>query len=350
MLDKTLNEAVTADGYAHHLAGEIKPRFAFTATDSSALHHWQQALRAALIDRLGIPHIAARCTDAPRAVQRDEQRLDDHVREEWELETEPGFRTPFFLLRPLDVDRPLPLVLTPHGHNARGRFIYSGIAQTDQEQAEITEGERDIAYQAVRAGYVAIAPEARAFDESRTRRDTDNNARDSCYDRQMRAMMFGRTLLGERVWDLMRLIDYAATRPEIDATRVAVTGNSGGGTATLFAAAVDTRVSVAIPGSFFCTFLDSIGSIHHCVCNLVPHVMELAEMHDIAGLIAPRPFLAVNGRQDTIFPADAARRAFERLKAIYTVAGAADRCELFFGDGGHRYYKQPVWPFLQHWL
>ncbi len=339
----------TADTYAHLLAAETQPRFAFRAQDPAAVRHWQSAFRAELARRLGIPRIAARCDGPPRAVKRGEQRLEDHVREEWELTPEPGFGVPFFLLRPLEGGR-RPLVLTPHGHSERGRFIAAGITDNDEDRQAILDGERDIALQAVRQGYVAIAPEARAFGSGRGEEDLAKGLKFSCQSWQMRALMFGRTLIGERVWDLMRLIDYATTRDDIDTRRIVVTGNSGGGTAALFAAAIDERIGVAIPSCYFCTFLDSIGSIRHCACNYIPQMLELGEMADVAGLIAPRPFLAIAGREDAIFPVDAVQRSHQRLRQIYDVAGAGDRCELFIGDGGHRYYKQPVWPFVERWL
>ena len=74
-------------------------------------------------------------------------------------------------------------------------------------------------------------------------------------------------------------------------SRIAITGNSGGGTVSLFAAACDTRISVSVPGCYFCTFAGSIGSIAHCDCNYVPGILRLGEMHDVAGLIAARDFL-----------------------------------------------------------
>ena len=69
-------------------------------------------------------------------------------------------------------------------------------------------------------------------------------------------------------------------------------------------------------------------------------------MHDIAGLIAPRHFLAVAGRDDPIFPVAHTRAAFELLAKIHRAAGVRDRCELYIGNGGHRYYKDRVWSFI----
>ena len=69
-------------------------------------------------------------------------------------------------------------------------------------------------------------------------------------------------------------------------------------------------------------------------------------MPDIAGLIAPRHFLAVAGRDDPIFPVAHTKAAFEQLARIYPAASVPDRCELYVGDGGHRYYKERVWSFI----
>jgi dienelactone hydrolase len=167
---------------------------------------------------------------------------------------------------------------------------------------------------------------------------------------QMHALLFGRTLIGERVFDISRLIDFANTQDYINTDRIVVTGNSGGGTICIFAAAIDRRISMSIPGSYFCTFEDSIGSVRHCECNYVPRIMNLGEMYDVAGLIAPRPFLAVNGSKDTIFPIEATRKAFDELKKIYEAFDASDKVMLYEGKGGHRYYKEKVWSFVKFWF
>ncbi len=345
-----MQNALTSDTYVHLLAAETHRLFAFRATSKADFEVWQRAFRPYLRRMLGIDTIAARglCDLNPR--QLGEETLEDHVREEWTIQTEPGFEIPFYLLRPLDVTEPRPLVLTPHGHGKAGKRTYAGLWDSESERLSIVEGERDIALQAVREGYVAIAPDMRAFASLRLQKDIAANITSSCRDLQMRALLFGRTLIGERVWDIGRLIDYAATRPEVDVNRIVITGNSGGGTISLFAAACDPRITVAVPSSYFCTFEASIGSIHHCECNYVPGMLTVAEMCDVAGLIAPRPFLTVAGREDPIFPYAGVTEAFARLRHIYDIAGVPERCQLYTGDGGHRYYKAGVWPFVRQML
>ncbi|MBN1875829.1 MAG: acetylxylan esterase [Anaerolineae bacterium] len=342
-----MNSTLTSDTYVHQLAAETHRVFAFRAETQTEFEAWQRVFRPRLRQMLGLDTMAIRGTCDLCPFQVGEETLEDHIREEWLVQTEPGFEVPFYLLRPKTVTQPRPLVITPHGHGKAGKRTYVGMWDTEAERDSIVEGERDIARQAVREGYIAIAPDMRAFADMRRQQEKEEDATSSCRILQMRALLFGRTLIGERVWDIGRFIDYAATRPEVDISRIAITGNSGGGTVALFAAACDTRITVAVPSSYFCTFEASIGSIRHCECNYVPGIMTMAEMYDVAGLIAPRPFLAVSGRDDPIFPYTATAFAFERLHHIYKIAGVPDRCQLSVGEGGHRYYKADVWPFIE---
>src|SRR3712207_9278492 len=98
-------------------------------------------------------------------------------------------------------------------------------------------------------------------------------------------MMLGRSLLGRRVWDTLRAIDYLQTRPEVDAERIGIMGISGGGMVTLFASALDERLRAAVISGYLCTFEGSIMSIYHCLCNYVPGLLQDAEMYDIAAML-----------------------------------------------------------------
>ena len=123
-------------------------------------------------------------------------------------------------------------------------------------------------------------------------------------------------------------------------------GNSGGGTISLFSAALLPRITHAMPSCYFNTFRDSIMSIYHCADNYVPGLLRYAEMVDVMGLFAPRPVVLVCGAEDPIFPVDATRRAFSDLQNIYQAADAADRCHLVVGVGGHRFYADDAWPVM----
>jgi len=145
---------------------------------------------------------------------------------------------------------------------------------------------------------------------------------------------------------VMRTIDYIETRRDLDAGRVGCMGISGGGTTTLFAAALEPRLRAAMVSGYLNTFTDSIGTLSHCIDNFVPGILNWAEMHDVAGLVAPRPFFAESGQKDNIFPVEASRKSFEELRQIYEVFGAADRIELEVFPGEHSFWGKRGIPFL----
>jgi len=333
----------------HALYDSAAGKFSYSKHNFESFEAWQEAFRHELKEVLGLNVMERELADFQiQAEKISTLEMDDHIREEWLLQVEPTMTIPFYLLRPLGADLSevrLPLVLTPHGHNHPE--LYVGIYNNDAERQSIQDGDRDIAVQAVREGYLVISPTVRGFGDTRNKNDIENNRLHSCRIRLLHGLLVGRTAIGERVWDISRLIDWALENEAVDSERIAITGNSGGGTISVFAPACDTRIRVAMPASYFCTFVDSIGSIHHCDCNYVPGMLQLGEMYDVAGLIAPRPFRAINGVEDAIFPIEATRHAYNELRKIYAVAGAELHCELYEGDGGHRYYREGAWPFLQ---
>ena len=164
------------------------------------------------------------------------------------------------------------------------------------------------------------------------------------------ALLLGETILGWRVWDVMRTIDYIATRPELDVNRVGCMGISGGGTATLFSAALEPRIRAAMVSGYLNTFRDSIGSLSHCIDNYVPGILNWAEMYDVAGLIAPRPLLVESGTQDSIFPIAASLESVRHVREIYGVFGAADRIEQEVFPGEHSFWGKRGIPFVARHL
>jgi hypothetical protein len=78
----------------------------------------------------------------------------------------------------------------------------------------------------------------------------------------------------------------------------------------------------------------------------VPELVELGGLTGVAGLIAPRHLLAVNGRTDSLFFDAAIERAVRETKTIYTAAGHAERFEHRWGAAGHRFYADLMWPYV----
>ena len=211
------------------------------------------------------------------------------------------------------------------------------------------KGDRDFALQAVRNGFVALALEQRCFGE-RAETIQEHRWEHSCLDAVFHSLMLGRTVVGERIWDVMRAIDLLQEQPEVDPERIACMGNSGGGTVTFYAACVEPRIKLAVPSCVFCTYADSIMRIQHCGDNYIPGILRVAEMGELAGLIAPRRLLIVAGETDDIFPIHGVKAAHETASEIFAAAGCADNVRLVAGPGGHRFYAGLAWPLIHEMM
>jgi hypothetical protein len=162
----------------------------------------------------------------------------------------------------------------------------------------------------------------------------------------MHCLLAGRTAIGERVWDMQRILDWATTVREVVAEHVLMMGNSGGGMVTIYTAACEPRITVAVPSCSFAPLTSPAGYIFHCDCNMVPGLLEFGDLSDVAGLIAPRHLLAVSGRGDALHSDAAIDRAAARVRSIYRASGCAESFDHRWGNDGHRFYKDLMWPFV----
>ena len=298
---------------------------------------WQVKAREKLTELLGLP------LEMPES---------DNFNIEWEQDGENFHEIRFTYASEPDVDvccnlwlpkgaaGKIPVVICLQGHST-GAHISMGRPKYPGDEETISGGDRDFAKQIVARGQAALVMEQRAFGE---RGGTENGP--DCYQPAMAALLLGRTLVGERCWDVMRGIDCLENHfaDKIDLGKIALQGQSGGGTVTCYAAALDTRIAAAVPASAFCGYLESIGAQKHCTCNYVPGIMKYFDMGDLAGMTAPRPLVIVGGAKDPIFPIDSANREFAVAEKLYAAAGAPDKVRHVVGPEGHRFYAAQTWP------
>jgi len=335
--------------YTEHLKAMYEGadlKYAFDKYKPSRWKKWQKDLRRELTFALGLDVVERTCKGfKPSAHRLETEDMGEYTRERWEIRTEPDVLLPMVILRPKGIQGRVPLIITPHGHS-KNTELFAGVYFNDEEKSLIVEGERDVAVQGVQHGFIAIAPTTRGFGKTRSSIDLANDAPYSCHDLMLRDALVGRTPIGDRVWDMMKILDWALETLPVDEKNVVISGNSGGGTISLYAGALDTRFTQSLPASYFCGFVESLGLIDHCECNYIPGIMRLCEMGEIGALTAPRPFCAINGKKDHIFPIEASRREFATVKKVYRAAGVPDKCMLYEGSGGHRYYKDGAWDFI----
>lgn len=321
---------------------KLRPSHAYRGQEFGG---WQQELRKAFCEKFGWDDDRPRVPLNVDEIEREE--TETYIRRKLVFTGEPGADVPCHLLIPKKAKTPAPAMICIQGH-ASGMHISIGQIKYPEDLKSL-EGDRDFALQAVREGYVALAIESRCFGE-RVETLQKQRSQHGCEDAAMHALLLGRPLASERAWDVSRAVDLLETLPEVDPNRIGCMGNSGGGTTTFYAACVDNRIKLAMPSCSFCTYADSIFRIYHCTDNFIPGIMTVADVGDLAGLIAPRKLLIVTGRDDEIFPLEGVKRAFEKAQQVYAAAGAPENIRLVIGEGGHRFYAAPAWPVVREWL
>lgn len=324
--------------YIQHLVKRTTPAMRYDG--STDIQTWQKKSREKLMELLGLPF--AKCDDLFTITDRKEE--DGYTRIDFEFQSEEGYFVPCHFLVPDQREKLLPAVICLQGHST-GKHISIGVPRFPGDQRSI-EGGRDFAVRAVKEGCCAIALDQRYMGEA----GQDEKGDPACIRRNenMAALLLGRTAIGERVWDVMRLTDviYAHFTEFIDTDRLICMGTSGGGTASFYASCLDERIGYGMPSCAVCTFEDSIAAMYHCPCNYVPGILRYFDMGDIGGLMAPRPLVVVCGKDDPIFPINGVEKSFELIKKAYRAFGKEDLCHLVVGNGGHQFYPDDAWPVM----
>ncbi len=333
--------------YSRHLYESAPLRLTFRATSRKQAEAWQKKLRAKLIELLG-PLPAS--SPSLHAQTLEVREFPDYRREKFLFESSPGLDVLGYLLTPKSAKAPYATMVCVPGHG-RGVDDIVGVDDKGADRTDKSGYQHDFAIQAVESGMAAVAIEPIAFGCRRdaiTRKKGLGNS--ACQPVAGAALLLGQTMIGWRVHDVMRTIDWIETRKELDGARVGCMGISGGGTITLFSAALEPRIKAAMVSGYLNTFRDSIFSLSHCIDNYVPGILNWAEQYDIAGLIAPKPLYAESGERDPIFPIEASRASFAHVKKVYEVLGAGDNAAHETFDDVHTFHGGGGLPFLKRHL
>lgn len=148
----------------------------------------------------------------------------------------------------------------------------------------------------------------------------------------------GSNVARQFVWDLMRGIDYLESRRDVDKTRIAITGNSGGGTQSSLMMVLEPRLAAAMPCTFIAT-LDSFqktGQVQDPEQIFYRAMTEGPDHDDFLTAMAPKPVLVGAVTYD-FFPIEGTLEAFERAKRIYGLFGRPENLHLATDDSVHQY-------------
>jgi len=332
------NHAQSEDAVAAALLASIgraaadTPPFRFRGTSQAEWEAWHGEFRRRLWDLLGVGDYPWQPYGPADLEAKVEERVPANGldRELIWLNTEGNLRVPAYLFCPHQVDGPLPAVVVLPGQGS--------IAQT----AGLEDSpHRANALELARAGLITLTVEPRGFGRLGAVGHLQLDAI---------ARLVGRTWHGLVVQDGMRAIDYLLTRPEVDPTRIGVAGIGAGGAQAMYTAALDDRVQAAVVAGYLGRYLVASLDRERCTCNDIPGILRYAEMGDVAALIAPRPALYVNGRNDPN-TSPGAREALAIARHVYQVLGVPQRVRLIEPETtGRTFDNELAIGWLCRWL
>ncbi|MBA3311837.1 MAG: acetylxylan esterase [Planctomycetaceae bacterium] len=263
------------------------------------------------------------------------------------FETAPGLFVTGSIYRPKQGEGPFPAVLSPHGHWADGRFFahsdaaFKGELDSGAEKFE-TGGRYPLqarCVQLARMGCIVFHYDMLGYADSvpltqelahgfKTQRpELSKTDRWGLFSAQSELRLIN--ALGLQTWNSLRALDWIASLPEVDASRIGVTGASGGGTQTFLLGAIDDRPAALFPAVMVSTAMQG-----GCTCENASYLRVGTGNIELAAAIAPRP-LGMTAAND--WTKELETKGLPELKRLYTLMGVPDRVEGRYFDFGHNY-------------
>ena len=262
-----------------------------------------------------------------KVVEREAYKIETVI-----FESCPGLLVPANLYVPKGRKFPLPGVVGSCGHSVNGKAA---------------EAYQSFAQGLARQGYVVLIFDPIGQGERLQYPDDDHSKSEVgagvhehllCGNQQF---LVGESFAAWRCWDGMRALDYLLTREEVDPKHVGLTGNSGGGTMTMWLCGVEPRWTMAAPSCAVTTFRRNFDNELPTDTEQMP---PLALTHgldhgDFLAAMAPKPVIIIAAEKD-FFDVRGAIETYERLRPLWRLLGAEQNLRLFIGPNEHG-YTQP---------
>ena len=300
---------------------------------------WRERTKRKFAELLGMPSMHPTYESVTELRKMDMEGVTIHA---LVMQIDNTLSIPAYLLVP---DNPKTVkipVMAIHGHG-----------DVEPSIGSMDEYHHYYALELAKDGHTVLAPELRGFS---TLGDLDDGIPVDRLDYWVNgtnftavtdAFLYGKTLVGETVEDLLRWENWFANTENFD--QLDVTGISYGGDLSIYYPVFSHRVHRIFASGTFGSFTLIYKKCHNAPAHGIPHVLKWMDRADIAGLNAPTPIMFHYGAYDTTSATNASAayngsvpEALKELKVIYKAFGAPDNAiQEYVSQGKHHEYDIP---------
>ncbi|MBR7130787.1 MAG: acetylxylan esterase [Lentisphaeria bacterium] len=301
-------------------AGRLSRLSQFEApADMAELRAFKKKLRKKIWEKIGTVYDGSLPLDVKiyGKVQRDGYTITRLT-----YQSRPGVHVTGLLYIP-DGDGPFPGVMHMHGHSNVGKF---------GDRIQLTS------QALVKAGYVCLTVDAFGVYE----RACDCHALEYHGGFPGGALLnIGESLMGEQIVDNMRGVDLLESLDCVIPHCIGATGASGGGNQTMYLAAMDERIKVAMPVVSVGSYESYVNGVN-CICELLPDGLTFTDEAGVLALIAPRPLNIGNALYDCnhTFSVGEMLKTYHLVERVYWNLGVPENLRYTVANRVHGMHDQ----------
>ena len=297
---------------------------------------------------LAIDKIPGKVNDYITVPEGEPLVYPDYTLQKYSAEICRGLNMLFYILTPKNITAPAPGVVALCGHGYGVRQILNISKRGNKKHFNYLDNyQKNFAVELAQRGCVVIAPELFGFGEARLRKDLSKPFYiSSCDELSHHLLPCGLTVASMRVYQALACAEILSGLENVNGEKLSCMGISGGGLTTLYASVIEERFRKIVVSGYINTFRDSILSLWHCPDNYIPGILEIGEIYDFASSLAPRELMIESGTRDKLFPIEASKAAHEKIKRVYSLAGAQDKLHIDIFNGKHSVSGRESFDFL----
>jgi dipeptidyl aminopeptidase/acylaminoacyl peptidase len=325
-------------------AASIAPTFVVPGS-RSAWEKQRQEVRAQLWTLLG--KLPPRPKEPKIEILSRENKGEYRV-EKFQFDNGAGSKVPGYLILPSRNVSKSPAILYCHWHG--GEY---DIGKEELFQSKHTPEAPGPAL--AKLGFVVLGIDACCFGERNGQGPggPEEKGREGEWSASKFNLWVGRTLWGMILRDDIMALDYLASRPEVDASRIGVTGISMGATRTWWLMALDERLKAGVAVACFTRYQELIRHESlkaHGIYYFVPGMLNHFDTEAVVALVAPRPVLFQTGDQDAGSPVDGIHALEAAVRPAFQLYDQPANFESVVYPGLGHVYTAEMWSKTIAWL